>query len=494
MAAEPQRMHAALAKCRLDENSPQSPQDAHGMYIELWPHQLAMLHKCRQIESRYGENKPLEFSESKMTFGVLSSIPSSGKTAVMLALMMSEKKTKGHCGSNLVIVPQGIYSQWLNEIEKFCGNRLTCKPFVEYSDVMELLYTSEGLTEADMLLTTPMYYDSICKACLEANIKLSRVVIDEVDGVNWFLSNFEKKRQNIAANIVWNVSASFHPSMLVTRGVTWQDVIDRMCECDPAFVERSLKLKEADKLIVKCRDDYIQSVLSHVCTREEVLSMNADDFTWLTPVRNPRHVRDGRDAVDVLLANCRDKIATAEKTYQDLSKRRPMSSKLKSEMDVVTERVEHERAVLSKLEMRLADKKEDDESDPPLMSKRDAAMSLLETTGKTIVFSGYPQILGGIADVLQERGIKYGQLDGGNIKSIDKTIAAYKHGDVRILLSDTSTFGRGLNLQETTDIVFLHKMSADVEQQVVGRAQRYGRTTPLKCWYLFNALEMQKDA
>ena len=48
-----------------------------------------------------------------------------------------------------------------------------------------------------------------------------------------------------------------------------------------------------------------------------------------------------------------------------------------------------------------------------------------------------------------------------------------------------------MNLEQTTDIIFLHKMATDMEAQVIGRALRYGRTdAALHIWYLFNHEEM----
>ena len=486
--SEVQRVRDAVGKVAVNKTCPQAPQNSHGLIRDLWPHQLAMLHRCQQIESKYAEVSAVEFTDHLFNFGVICAVPASGKTALMLALLTSEKKRKGNCGSNLVVVPQGIYSQWVQEIDKFAGDRLTYKPFVEYADISELLYTTEGLMEADLLLTTPMFYQSICRACREANIKFSRVFIDEVDGVNWFLTG-RKGKEQITANIVWNVSASFHPSLLMSRHVSYQDVMSRVCDCDPEFVRESLQLTPVDKHLKKCSDPYIGNVLCHVCTREEVLAMNAGDFSWLRPVVNPRLVTNSKDALEVIKSNAAELRGRSNRTHQDLSRRRPMNDDLRRKMQIELDVVAKYDRVLSTIEKH-AEKDVVSEH----KGKKETVLDLLRTTGKTIVFSGYPQILGGLAEDLKEmNGVKYGQLDGGNVKAIDETIKQYKTGDVRILLSDTSSFGRGLNLEETTDIIFLHKMDSDVEMQVIGRAQRFGRKVKLDVWYLFNEFEMSRS-
>ena len=41
-----------------------------------------------------------------------------------------------------------------------------------------------------------------------------------------------------------------------------------------------------------------------------------------------------------------------------------------------------------------------------------------------------------------------------------------------------------LNLETTTAIIFYHKMGDPMTKQVIGRAQRPGRTSPLNIWRL----------
>ena len=45
-------------------------------------------------------------------------------------------------------------------------------------------------------------------------------------------------------------------------------------------------------------------------------------------------------------------------------------------------------------------------------------------------------------------------------------------------------FGSGLNLENSTDIIMYHAMSPEITKQVIGRAQRPGRTQPLNIWNL----------
>jgi hypothetical protein len=49
--------------------------------------------------------------------------------------------------------------------------------------------------------------------------------------------------------------------------------------------------------------------------------------------------------------------------------------------------------------------------------------------------------------------------------------------------------GAGMNLENTTHLVFMHKTEEKFIQQVIGRAQRFGRKTPLNIIMLFNKNE-----
>jgi SNF2 family DNA or RNA helicase len=73
---------------------------------------------------------------------------------------------------------------------------------------------------------------------------------------------------------------------------------------------------------------------------------------------------------------------------------------------------------------------------------------------------------------------------------VANTVAAYKTRDLDVLLVNSNNYGSGLNLENTTDVVLFHKLDSEVEHQVVGRALRMGRTSPLNVWYLLYEHEM----
>ncbi|QOI90256.1 hypothetical protein QKU58_gp075 [Pyramimonas orientalis virus] len=109
---------------------------------------------------------------------------------------------------------------------------------------------------------------------------------------------------------------------------------------------------------------------------------------------------------------------------------------------------------------------------------------------KVLIFSEYDKAFVNVAHILREADIKFGQLKG---KSLRSNLDLYKNNKLDVLLVNSRSYGSGLNLENTTDIIMYHFFNNEIEQQVIGRAQRPGRTTVLNVWYLFNKGEVYKN-
>jgi superfamily II DNA/RNA helicase len=110
-------------------------------------------------------------------------------------------------------------------------------------------------------------------------------------------------------------------------------------------------------------------------------------------------------------------------------------------------------------------------------------------TSKWLIFNDNGNVLVRYQELLMKNNIKAVMLDGGNHKLIEKTLKDYKEGDVQVLLLNSMIEGAGMNLENTTHLLFMHKTEEKFIEQVMGRAQRYGRTTPLNVIMLFNKHE-----
>lgn len=108
---------------------------------------------------------------------------------------------------------------------------------------------------------------------------------------------------------------------------------------------------------------------------------------------------------------------------------------------------------------------------------------------KLLIFSAYENSFTNVIPILQRLNIKFDNLKGNGYQ-IQATIDRYKNGDVKVLLVNTRQYGSGLNLENTTDMILFHKFDTEIEKQVIGRAQRFGRKQQLNVHYLLYENEM----
>jgi len=97
-----------------------------------------------------------------------------------------------------------------------------------------------------------------------------------------------------------------------------------------------------------------------------------------------------------------------------------------------------------------------------------------------------------LTGILDKFKIRYSRIKGTSA-SINKTLREYrgedlKSGDheIEILLINSRFFGAGLNLQNSSDIIILHRQGVDLLHQIIGRAQRIGRKDSLNVWKLYH--------
>ena len=122
-----------------------------------------------------------------------------------------------------------------------------------------------------------------------------------------------------------------------------------------------------------------------------------------------------------------------------------------------------------------------------LCSKVDNLLTLINSnpTGKFIVFSNYDRTFENLNKKLTDNNIVYSKLIGSHAV-INSTIKRFEAGEIKVLMLNALNYGSGLNLQMATDIIIYHELELELETQVIGRAQRLGRTTQLNVYYLLN--------
>ena len=100
-----------------------------------------------------------------------------------------------------------------------------------------------------------------------------------------------------------------------------------------------------------------------------------------------------------------------------------------------------------------------------------------------MIFSEYDASLDAIKGDFNDKDISFSGIKGST-STIDNIINKFRDKEFKVLLLNARHFGAGLNLQFTDEIIIYHRMAPDLEKQVIGRAQRLGRTEPLVINYL----------
>lgn len=108
---------------------------------------------------------------------------------------------------------------------------------------------------------------------------------------------------------------------------------------------------------------------------------------------------------------------------------------------------------------------------------------------KALIYSDHDKNFDDICDCLTKIGKTYDFVRGGP-RQISNTVEAYKDDRIDVLLINSSHYGGGLNLENTTDVLMFQALNTEVEKQVIGRAQRMGRTSNLRVWHILHENEV----
>lgn len=111
-------------------------------------------------------------------------------------------------------------------------------------------------------------------------------------------------------------------------------------------------------------------------------------------------------------------------------------------------------------------------------------LSKMPKGAKILVSSGPTGNYGEVLRVANKCKLTIRQLTG-NIQTKNKILDEFRKGILNILYLPAYESGSGLNLIEVSDMVLYHKMPNGIEDQVIGRCQRFGRTTPLNIWKVY---------
>jgi hypothetical protein len=124
-----------------------------------------------------------------------------------------------------------------------------------------------------------------------------------------------------------------------------------------------------------------------------------------------------------------------------------------------------------------------------MKDKLDVLVDLVQKkpNGSFMIFAGFMETFHKIEAKLKDLAISYHILKGQS-STVKKYVDDFKDKKVRILMLNAQFFGAGMNLQMASDIIIYHRFTKEMEEQIIGRAQRLGRSIdePLNVYYLLH--------
>ncbi len=592
----------------LNDTSPRSDQP-RASKIRLWPHQLALVHRCKQYENERIPLSSLRVPQNGVTpddyirtqVGVIGDSVGSGKSYAILGLLLSNDisrsvstiKTYGNnkvvmcfadqgtnVKTNLLVVPHNLASQWQTYVRNFTdGLNYTV---VSKDRHVERFHQRNDLADYDLVIVTSSFYARLGHYITSRSYKLQRVIYDEIDNQNL------PHCMTIDSNFYWFVTASYG-NLLCPRGYSSRDYYTHrtvwhadglrnsgfvkdlfvdlynnlsrdyvkalVVKNNDRFVKTSIELPEVRTHFVRCLTPIPIHTLNGYVHNEVIQSLNAGDVAQAMRLINPTHVGTEDNIIAIQIARLQRDLHNAEVRlafthsleFQDDAERAHEIGVLEGRRDAVKRRIEgiNERIreadicsicyddidtktiapccsnaycfkcvnlwlttrstcplcktslipknlMVVKNDAPNAVGSEQASSSVDELGARHDKMKNLElimqrlsdnAEAKVIVYSAYDTTFEHVARLLSRMGVTYSFLKG-NEGQVNRVLQRYKDGDMRVLLANTRHYGSGLNLENTTDIIMFHKIDSESEKQVIGRAQRYGRTVPLNVWYL----------
>lgn len=128
---------------------------------------------------------------------------------------------------------------------------------------------------------------------------------------------------------------------------------------------------------------------------------------------------------------------------------------------------------------------------PKKLSKNESLIEFIKhnPTAKILMFSGFDATFDNLSGLLKKENITFANVQGSNAH-INKLITGFEENKYKILFLNARNIGAGLNILSATHVVIYHKMNAVLENQIIGRAFRIGRTEPLQVIHLLHTNEV----
>lgn len=485
----------------------------------LWNHQQAMLARCKFIEEnpvtttcrirfteRYQYKEYIPKDPILTSIGIMTDPPGSGKTYVMLALIAMD--ISDTC--NVVIAPKNIIKQWEQSCSAIYGPKDDIEIEVpwtvaDYSAISRLYLNSNAFINYRVILLEQSLIDTFALAWGGAlalkhgpTNPIHRTIIDEIDNLSGLMT------QPIMSEKVWLISTSFNPNDPQTMeglpyNIDKDSIAKIICCTEPEFVQMTVKLEPPIIQMMVCDDSDIELFMD-IMPKDIMTSLNAGSTRMLK-----KHIGYIGSVTSIYeLAKWYENECEQRVNYltTELSERKRKLVKgmdaiihhaINADIQKLVATVDAYRTHRRLLQKRLSTYQ------PPQKSKHTVLENLIQKIksqpfSKWLIFNDDANAIFDTESLFEHGGIKYAMLDGGNVEKVSKTIADFKskaESSIQVLIVNSSSEGCGLNLENATHVLFMHATNQLLVEQIIGRAQRFGRTGPLTIVGMFNKGELQ---
>ena len=456
-----------------------------GLLLPLKHHQKAMLYKCLTIEK---DNRVSRLTTD--SYGILADPPGSGKTAVIMSLLLADSIIFGKKNPRtIIVVPSLLVYQWSEEFKKFCGDSLKIKPILKYSDTT--LDDIENLLDTyNALLVSELLYETVLGILVSKETHISRIIFDELESFRFsdqtlqIKNKIYKKQKQVNCDIFWFVSAS-----IPREGFYFKDFFivpneKNTCICSNEFLEDLVNTNIIFSTSI-CKNEIIDTFCNDLdfTTLQKLNSNLNEQFpkTYMIKlIEEVSHCIDKYTESIKFISEAKDSSAIQEadnyRRGKDILEKIIHNLHVKTYCYLTCNKVEC-------LKKYISSTVEEDEISKDFIFR----LELKQTVPgeKVIVTSGVQNSIESIIRILKEEGINFLELKGGNPEDLNYEICSYIKGNVDFLILDSSFQSFGLNLQVTDKIIFTHNVGIEQEKQVIGRAHRPGRKNELKIRYIY---------
>lgn len=605
----------------LDENNEKYSIDDNKYKIKLHPHQLTLLKSCIDFENgklflkKYNNIDEMynvsEYDYIRTNIGIIGDKVGSGKSYVILALILENKNINNSqiqsyglnnifininssldtYKTNLLVVPHNLYYQWVKYIKEITDDCSFKYKFIcRKKDLQEFITDTKKIDNYDLILITDTNYKVITNLILLNNIRLNRVIYDEIDSLN--IPNNKK----IDSKFYWFITASF-TNLLYPRGYGYFDkrlniyirkasglsnkgyVADLFSSIfynmkeefshllvlknNDDYIDKSFNIPLPNQFIIECKDPICTTLLNGIVDKNVINCLNANNNKGAIELFNSKQKITEDNIIDIVITKFVKEIKNIDIQINAFSEmifysdetlnqneRNNRINRLNEKKELLNNKIQNIKNRINKNNLcsicyetiddktivkccsntfcfkcinlwlcqkascplcnkKLNDKEifliqeehinnleneiiDDNETNKEFdkLQNLEILLKNKKEKSKYLIFSEYDISFENITKLFENK-YKYSYLKG-NKYIIQKIIKDYKEGDLDILLVNIHNYGSGLNLENTTDIIMFHKFDANIENQVIGRAQRQGRDKSLNIYYLLNKNEISK--